>query len=95
MITNENYYNAENSMKFMSTSQFKSFMECEAKAMAEINGDYKRESTTALLVGSYVDAFFEGTLDVFKENHPEIFLKSGGLKADFYQADEIILAVLS
>ena len=90
MITNENYYNAENSMKFMSTSQFKSFLDCEAKAMAEINGDYKRESTTALLIGSYVDAFFEGTLDVFKENHPEIFLKSGGLKADFYQADEII-----
>ena len=30
MITNENYYNAENSVKFMSASQFKSFMDCEA-----------------------------------------------------------------
>ena len=90
MITNENYYNAENSVKFMSTSQFKSFMDCEAKAMAEISGEYQRETTTALLVGSYVDAFFEGTLDTFKEHHPEIFLKSGSLKADFVQADDII-----
>ena len=90
MITNENYYNAENSVKFMSTSQFKSFMDCEAKAMAEISGEYQRETTTALLVGSYVDAFFEGTLDTFKEHHPEIFLKSGSLKADFVQAADII-----
>ena len=90
MITNENYYTSENSVKFMSTSQFKSFMDCEAKAMAEISGEYQRENTTALLVGSYVDAFFEGTLDTFKEHHPEIFLKSGSLKADFVQADDII-----
>ena len=90
ILTSENYYSSESSKEYMSVSQFKSFLDCEAKAMAEINGDYKRESTTALLIGSYVDAFFEGTLDVFKENHPEIFLKSGGLKADFYQADEII-----
>ena len=93
MITNENYYTSENSVKFMSVSQFKSFMDCEAKAMAEISGEYQRETTNALLIGSYVDAFFEGTLDTFKEHHPEIFLKSGGLKADFVQADEIIQRV--
>jgi len=93
MIDNGNYYNTENSVKFMSASQFKSFMECESKALAEINGDYQRETTTALLVGSYVDSWFEGTLDKFKENHSEIFLKSGGLKADYVQADEIIKRV--
>ncbi len=95
MINNENYYNAENSVKFMSASQFKSFMECESKALAEIKGEYQRETTTALLVGSYVDAWFEGTLDKFKENHSAIFLKSGGLKADYVQADEIIKRVSS
>ena len=90
MINSKNYYSAENSKSFMSVSQFKSFMECEAKAMAEISGEFQRETTNALLIGSYVDSFFEGTLDTFKKNHPEIFLKSGGLKADFVQADEII-----
>ena len=52
MITNENYYTSENSVKFMSTSQFKSFMDCEAKAMAESSVEYRRETTTALLVVS-------------------------------------------
>lgn len=90
MINNENYYSTENAVKFMSVSQFKAFSECEARTMAEISGDFLRESTTAMLIGSYVDAWFEGTLDSFRENHPEIFLKNGGLKADFVQAETII-----
>lgn len=90
MINSSNYYSSENARSFMSVSQFKAFQECEAKTIAEINGDFTRDSSTALLIGSYVDTWFEGTLDVFKENHPEIFLKNGGLKADFMQADAII-----
>lgn len=42
------------------------------------------------MVGSYVDSWFEGTLDEFKAAHPEIFKKDGSLKADFVQAEEII-----
>ncbi|MDE5854508.1 MAG: PD-(D/E)XK nuclease-like domain-containing protein [Ruminococcus sp.] len=95
MINNANYYSLENAKNFMSASQFKAFLECEAKTVAEINGDFTRDSSTAMLIGSYVDAWFEGTLDSFKEIHPEIFLKSGGLKADFVQADTIIRRVSS
>lgn len=90
MINNSNYYSSENAKNFMSASQFKAFLECESKTIAEINGDFTRDSSTALLIGSYVDAWFEGTLDGFKDSHPEIFLKNGGLKADFVQADTII-----
>lgn len=93
MINNSNYYNPENALKYMSVSQFKAFSECEACTVAEINGTYKRESSTAMLVGSYVDAWFEGTLDKFRESHPEIFLKNGSLKADFAQAELIIQRV--
>lgn len=89
-INNENYYSNENALKFMSASQFKSFQNCETKALAEINGEYTRKSETALLVGSYVDSYFEGTLGKFKEKHPDIFLKSGGLKAEFRKAEECI-----
>lgn len=89
-INNENYYSNENALKFMSASQFKSFQNCETKALAEINGEYTRKSETALLVGSYVDSYFEETLDKFKEKHPDIFLKSGGLKAEFRKAEECI-----
>lgn len=90
MIDNANYYSNENAVKFMSVSQFKAFSECEAKAVAELSGEFQRESTTAMLIGSYVDAWFEGTLDDFRKSHSEIFLKNGGLKADFVQADAII-----
>ena len=89
-ITQTDYFSHENNMKYMGASQFKAFEKCEAAAMAEINGEYEPRKTTALLVGSYVDAHFEGTLDIFKAKNPEIFKKDGGLKADYKQADYII-----
>lgn len=89
-LTAENYFSAENNMKYMGSSQFKSFMKCEAGTMAELNGEYKKEATTALLIGSYVDAHFEGTLDIFKAQHPEIFKKDGTLKSEYSHADYMI-----
>ena len=80
----------------MSVSQFKDFVGtygrrgCEAAAMAKLRGEYKEEESTAMLVGSYVDAYFEGTLDAFKRQHPNIFKKDGGLKAEYLQAERII-----
>lgn len=90
MLTNENYFDKENQLKYMGASQFKAFQKCEAAALAEIRGEYEREKTTALLVGSYVDAHFEGTLDIFKAKNPEIFTKQGALKPNFSQAEYII-----
>lgn len=90
MITAENYFSKENNMKYMSASQFKAFMNCEASALAEIKGEYARQTTTALLVGSYVDAHFEGTLDIFKAKNSEIFTKQGTLKSEYKQAEYII-----
>ena len=94
ILTNENYYSDIMNKKYMSVSQYKQFMKCEAAAMAELAGKYQRPMTTALLVGSYVDAWFEGTLLDFKGEHPEIFKRDGSLKADFIQAEEIIDRVL-
>ena len=92
-LTSENYFSKENNMKYMSCSQFKAFHSCEASALAELHGEYQREVTDALLVGSYVDAYFEGTLDNFRSQHPEIFTKQGELKAQYRQADYIIQRV--
>lgn len=75
----------------MSVSQYKDFLKCEKSAMAKINGDYVEEKTTALLVGSYVDAYVEGTLDKFKEENPEIFnSRTGELKSDYKGANKMI-----
>lgn len=93
MLTNENYFSPENQIKYMGVSQFKAFENCPASAYAEVMGKYERERTTALLVGSYVDAHFEGTLDIFKSKNPSLFKRDGSLKAEYVRAEEIIQRV--
>lgn len=90
ILTKRNYYSRKANREYMSVSQFKAFTKCPAAALAELRGDYKREKTTALLVGSYIDSYFEGTLKSFKRQNPEIFKKDGTLKAEYIQAEQII-----
>ena len=92
-VNKHNYFSNNNNRKYCGSSQFKTFLRCPAQAMAELNGEWKREETTCLLVGSYVDAWFEGTLETFKADHPELFKKDGTLKAEYIKAEEIISRV--
>lgn len=92
-LTNDNYYSPEANQEYMSVSQYKDFQKCEAMALASLRGEWTRPQTTALLVGSYIDAWFEGTLVDFLRAHPEIFKKNGTLKSDFVQAEELIAFV--
>ena len=89
-LTQRNYFSKKANFEFMSVSQFKAFDKCQASALAEINGEFEREETTALLVGSYIDSYFEGKLNKFKAEYPEIFKRDGTLKADYIQAEAII-----
>lgn len=91
-LTKRNYFSPKANREFMSVSQFKSFKKCPACALAEINGEYEREKTTALIVGSFVDAYFEGarSFKAFLRNNPDILKKDGALKADYVQAYKII-----
>lgn len=93
-LTQRNYFSKKASLEYMSVSQFKSFQKCPHSALAEVKGKYKREKSTALLVGSYVDSYFEGTLPKFIKQNPEIFKKNGTLKADYEQAEAIIQRIL-
>lgn len=89
-LTDENYFSKENNLKYAGSSQIKSFVDCEARTMAELKGEWKQEMSTALLVGSYVDNAISGTLDIFKAQHPEILKKDGTLKAEYLQAEYIL-----
>lgn len=99
ILTAENYYSQEANREYMSVSQYKTLfgtfgkVACEARAIAELNGEWEQEKTTALLVGSYVDAHFEGTLALFRAQNPELFTKAGQLKAEFRKAEEIIARI--
>jgi hypothetical protein len=84
------YFSKENSIRYMSYSQFKTFQDCEARALAEISGEFTREKTIPMLVGIYVDSYFEGTLEQFKADNPDVFTAKGELKSNFKQADYII-----
>lgn len=90
IVTEENYFSPETQMAYMGASQFKAFQKCEAAALAELKGEYVRPSSTDLLIGSFVDAYFGGTLPLFTAQHPELFKKDGNLKSDYVHAQDII-----
>ena len=85
-----NYFSHEADVAFFSASQIKSFKKCEARTMAELNGQYAREMSQALMVGQYVDAALTGDLDEWCGCHPEIKKRDGTLKAEFMQASEMV-----
>lgn len=93
-LTNENYFSPEAAVDYWSVSQFKAFNKCEAAGLAEARGEYQREETDALLIGSYVDAYFSGPreLDRFIGIHGDkmVSKRGGGLLAKFAHANEII-----
>lgn len=89
-LNNNNYFSPESMKEYFSVSQFKSFMQCEARTMAELNGEYKQPTSKALLMGSYVDAYFSDELEGFSAKHPEIYKRDGSLKADYVKCDQMI-----
>lgn len=91
-LTNENYYSKESNFLYMSCSQFKDFLKCEREALEKIEGIIEEEKTPALLFGGYVDAYFSNELEKYKEQNPSMFLKSGELKADYRNVNEVINA---
>jgi len=92
--TDDNYFSKEMSRLYSGSSQIKQFIECEEQAMAQLRGDFQKETSDAMLQGSYVHAWSEGTLEKFIEQHPEIMASkgknAGGLKASFQICDTVI-----
>ena len=83
-LTKENYVTNHD---YLSYSRVSRFIRCEAAASV----GYHDPTTTAQLVGSYIDAYFSNELEQFKEEHIEIFnSKTGGLKKEYQQAEELI-----
>lgn len=94
-ILDENsYYSLEANQLFWSVSTYKSFVKCEAAAMAKLRGEYVEPVTRAQLVGQFFDCYFDNTLDKFKSDHPEIFTLKGELYSHFKKANEMIARVV-
>ena len=91
-LTAGNYHSTEMNKLYWSASQLKSFLDCPARTLAELRGEYVRPKSDALLIGGYVDAAFEGpkSFDAFLDDHPELFKRDGSLKSEYIKADAMI-----
>lgn len=96
ILTSDNYYGSESAWKYLSVSQYKDFMKCEAAALSKLKGDWKPTSDpTALLVGNYVHSFFESqeAHEKFKEENKDSMFskrKPYGLLKAFKVAEDMI-----
>ena len=86
ILTSGNYYTPEANREYWSVSLFKAFDKCEAAGLAQVRGQYEREETDALLIGSYVDAYFTGELDEFVGRHADVMFKKNGELYAKYEA---------
>ena len=89
-LTEKNYFSPEMNMKYTGSSQIKSFLSCEGKTLAELNGEWEEKTSEPMLVSSFIDESISETLEDFKLVHPEIFTQKGELKAQYRIAEKVL-----
>lgn len=95
-LNSKNYYSSEADWQYMSVSQYKSFLECEAATLAKLKKEWiPLEVNKALLVGNYVHSYFESEEaheEFIEENKEKLYStkKPYGLLKDFKIADQMI-----
>lgn len=82
-LTESNYYSPEANQEYMSASLVKAMLTCEAAAIAECDGTWKRPWSEALLVGGFMDSLFDNCPGQYAHDHPEIRKRDGTLKAEY------------
>lgn len=94
ILTPENYHSPEANRHYLSVSQYKSFLECEAATMAYLNGEYDPEEKDAFIVGGYLHAWCESpeAFEKYKDKYQDFIYKKrgGGKYAAYEKADEMI-----
>lgn len=99
-ISEQNYYSAEMNMKYCSASQYLDFIGrpsipgCEARAMATLRGNYQQEISKAMLIGSILDALWEGaTTEELVDRFPDCVSSRGAtkgqIKSEYIQAIQL------
>ena len=91
-LTEENYFLDKT---YLNCSTLKTYGECSSKALSISKGEYTQDfsDNDAILVGKYVDAAVEGTLEEFLENNPKVYSygkKEKGLRKPFEDANIMI-----
>lgn len=102
-LLGKDYYSRESAIRYWSISQYKRFKECEARALAELRGDWTdTRDNTALLNGNLVHSYFESeeAYSEFIEANKSSMISTRGatkgqLKKDYAVANQMIEALKS
>lgn len=97
-LLGKDYYSAASARRYWSISQYKRFRECEARALAELEGEWEdQRGSTALLVGNMVHSYFESpeAHKKFMDDNVEAMISKAGktkgqLKSDFLVGQRMI-----
>lgn len=97
-LLGEDYYSVDSARRYWSISQYKRFRECEARALAELKGEWEdQRDNTVLLVGNMVHSYFESPeahKKFMDENADAMISKAGKtkgqLKSDFLVGKRMI-----
>lgn len=99
-LTDNNYYSNDANWHYRSKSQYWEFLQCEARALAELKGEYEPDrNELPLLFGNYLHSYFESedAHKKFLEDNKKSLYKYGnpekGIKRDFLLADKCIDAL--
>jgi len=99
-LTDSNYYTPEANKEFCSASQYKDFMGCpiipgcEERALKTISGEYERETTKALLMGSILDALWENDdPEYILERFPDCVSSKGPTKGQLKSEYQSVLGL--
>ncbi|WP_164683498.1 PD-(D/E)XK nuclease-like domain-containing protein [Streptococcus hyointestinalis] len=100
-LLGKDYYSRESNQRYWSISQYKRFRECEARALAELRGDWTdTRDNTALIIGNYVHSYFESKeahTKFIDTNKSELISSRGAtkgkLKSQFLVAEQMIEAL--
>ena len=83
-LTADNYYGKEADMEYLSVSQYRVFQGtptrhgCEARGLAEAKHEIPHKTSMAMMIGSFVDAYFSDEFEQYiKEHHKEVIAQSG------------------
>lgn len=99
-VTEKNYYTRECNIEYCSASQYLDFIGrpaipgCEARAMATLRGEYETEITKPMLIGSILDALWEGAsteelVDRFPDCVSTRGATKGQIKFEYQQAIQL------
>lgn len=108
ILNEESYHSSEANKRWLDCSTYKNFVgtagrsACECRALAIAKGEYVPPKTDALLLGSYVDSYFDHSLPQFMLDNMEYLYTKASIKkfqdgkgdlellSQFKQADAMI-----